>query len=136
MTGVAMADQVARMRDLFPALRHTEHCSWWSSWTGPVRPAHRVYTIRLQYVRRYWIEELEVINGYIPEVTLLDPALMLEHPCTGELVPHVYWRDDKPERSTLCLYDPAANQWSPDRLGARIKSMPLRLVSRRVLRDP
>lgn len=109
-----MADQVARMRARFPALRHTEHCSWWSSWTGPVQPAHGVYTIRLQYVRRYWLGELEIANGYIPEVTLLEPALKLEHPRTGELVPHVYWREDNPERSTLCLYDPAASQWSPD----------------------
>jgi hypothetical protein len=114
MTGLPMSDQVACMRDRFPALRHTEHCRWWASWTGPVQPVHRVYTIRLQYVRRYWIGDLEITNGYVPEVTLMDPPLTLEHPHTGELVPHVYWRDDNPERSTLCLYDPATDQWSPD----------------------
>jgi hypothetical protein len=114
MTGLAMAEQVARMRERFPALRHTEHCRWWATWTGPVKPLHRVYTIKLQYIRRYWLGELELINGYIPEVTVLDPALRLEHPRTGLPVPHVYWRDDRPELSTLCLYDPAASQWSPD----------------------
>src|SRR5260370_2321237 len=114
MSGLPMANQVARMRERFPAFGHTEHCSWWASWTGPVRPAHRVYTIRLQYVRRYWLGEMEIINGYIPEVTLLNPELKLEHPRTGELVTHVYWRDANPQRSTLCLYDPAADQWSSD----------------------
>jgi hypothetical protein len=109
-----MADQVARMRDLFPDLRHTEHCQWWVTWVGPVRPLHRAYTIRVQYVRRYWLGELEIINGYLPEVTVLEPPLTLEHTRTGGLVPHVYWRDDCPERSALCLYDPAASQWSPD----------------------
>lgn len=109
-----MAGQVARMRNLYPALRHTEHCSWWASWIGPVRPVFRTYTIKLQYVRRYWIGDLEIINGYVPQVTLRDPALVLEHPRTGEPVPHVYWQNDNPERSTLCLYDPAADQWSPD----------------------
>jgi hypothetical protein len=114
MTGLTMAEQVGRMRERFPALRHTEHCRWWATWTGPVRPAHRAYTISIQYVRRYWLGELEVTNGYLPEVTLLDPTLKLEHPSTGQLVPHVYWRDDRPERSTLCVYDPAADEWSPD----------------------
>jgi hypothetical protein len=114
MTALPMADQVARMRDRFPALRHTEHCRWWVSWIGPVQPVHRIYTIKVQYVRRYWLDDLEITNGYLPEVELLEPMMKVEHPRTGALVPHVYWRDDKPERSTLCLYDPAADQWSSD----------------------
>src|SRR6266404_85015 len=114
MTGITMADQIARMRDLFPNLRHTEHCRWWTTWIGPVRPLHAVHTIRVQYVRRYWLGELETINGYIPQVTLVDPALKRAHPITDAPVPHVYWRDDCPEKSTLCLYDPAASQWSAD----------------------
>jgi hypothetical protein len=113
MTVLAMADQIARMRERFPHLQPTRHCRWWSTWIGPVRPLHAVHTIRLQYVRRYWLGEMKIINGYIPEVTLIQPELQLEHPETGALVPHVYWRDDDPARSTLCLYDPAASQWSP-----------------------
>jgi hypothetical protein len=109
-----MADQIARMRDLFPDMRHMEHSRWWTTWIGPVRPLHRVYTIRLQYLRRYWLGELEIINGYTPQVTVAEPVLKLEHPRTRRPVPHVYWREDCPERSTLCLYDPAASQWSPD----------------------
>jgi hypothetical protein len=75
-----MADQVARMRDRFPDLRHTEYCRWWSTWVGPVRPLHRRYTIQLRYVSRYWLGKLEIINGYVPQVALLDPPLKLEHP--------------------------------------------------------
>ena len=109
-----MAGQIARMRDRFPDLRHTEHCGWWTTWTGPLMPLHAIYTVKVQYVRRYWVGELEIINGYTPEVTLVDPVLKLAHPVTGDPIPHVYWRNDRPERSTLCLYDPAASQWSPD----------------------
>ena len=114
MTGLTMANQIARMRDQFSDLRHTEHCRWWTTWVGPVIPLRAVYTVRVQYVRRYWLGELEIINGYTPEVTVVNPVLKLAHPVTGDSVPHVYWRNDCPERSTLCLYDPAASQWSPD----------------------
>lgn len=37
MTALSMADQVTRMRELFPELRPTWHFSWWVTWTGPVR---------------------------------------------------------------------------------------------------
>lgn len=106
MTRLTMADQIARMCDRFPDLRNTLHCPWWATWIGPVRPWLGVYTIRLQYVRRYWLGDLEIVNGYTPRVTLVDPRLILEHPRTRKPVPHVYWREDCPERSTLCLYDP------------------------------
>jgi len=114
MTRLTMAEQVSRMRSRFPNLRYTERCSWWGRWAGPVRPLHCIHTIQIQYLRRYWLGELEIINGYLPEVVLVDPPLTLEHPRTGEPVPHVYWRNEKPELSTLCLYDPAASQWCPD----------------------
>ena len=116
MTALSMADQVARMRDLFPELLPTWHCSWWVTWTGQVRPLHRAYTISIQYIRRYWIGELEIINGYQPQVVVLEPQLIMDHPRTDYWLPHVYWRRDRPEHSTLCLYDPAASQWSPDDL--------------------
>src|SRR6516164_6062040 len=114
MPGLTVADQIAQMRERFPALRPTLHCSWWVTWIGPVRPLHAEHTIRVGYVRRYWLGDLEIINGYIPEVILAQPALKVEHPDTGKAVPHVYWREDCPERSKLCLYDPAGSQWSPD----------------------
>ena len=79
-----------------------------------MRPAHSVYTIRLQYVRRYWLGEMEITNGYIPEVTLLDPALQLEHPRTGEFVPHVYWREDNARAIHTLLLRPGSHQWSSD----------------------
>jgi hypothetical protein len=114
MSGLAMAEQIARMRDMFPDLKHSEHCRWWTTWTGPLRPLHAVFTVRVQYVRRYWVGDLKISNGYTPEVTLVDPVLTLAHPVTSDPVPHVYWRHDRPERSTLCLYDPVAAEWSPD----------------------
>lgn len=99
-----MADQVARMRDRFPDLRHTEYCRWWSTWVGPIRPLHRRYTIQLQYVSRYWLGKFEIINGYVPQVTMLDPPLKLEHPRTGKPVPHIgrtIIRSDLPSASTI-----------------------------------
>jgi hypothetical protein len=74
MTALSMADQVARMRDLFPELRPTWHCSWWVTWTGPVRPLHRKHTISIRYIRRYRIGGMEVVGGYRPRVVVLECA--------------------------------------------------------------
>ena len=59
MPGLTVADQIAQMRERFPALRPTLHCSWWVTWIGPVRPLHAEHTIRVGYVRRYWLGDLE-----------------------------------------------------------------------------
>jgi hypothetical protein len=102
------------MRARFPDLRRTLDSPWWVTWVGPVKPLHAVHTIRIGYVRRYWLGDIEITNGYIPEVIVLEPLLQLAHASTGKAVPHVYWREDRPEHSTLCLYDPAISEWSPD----------------------
>jgi hypothetical protein len=102
------------MRESFPELREVVHCPWWVTWTGPVRPVLAVHTIRVGYVRRYWLGDIEIVNGYIPQVIVVEPPLKLEHSSTGKAVPHVYWREDQPAHSPLCLYDPAASEWSPD----------------------
>jgi hypothetical protein len=118
MTAPAIAEQVARMRDLYPAMRVAGQCDWLVSWLGPLQPLQRTYIIDVLYIRRYWIADMEVINGYTPCVRLVKPRLIEQHPVTRKFTPHVYWRLDDPEASSLCLYDPASSEWSKDDLVA------------------
>ncbi len=109
----SVAAQAARMSQVAPYLQERARCSWLGIWTGPLRPLQRTYTIRISYAARLTIGGAEVVGGFLPVVRLDQPILKFEHPRTGRDVPHVYWDWGEPARSKLCLYDPAANEWSP-----------------------
>ena len=83
MTALSMADQVARCAT---GSRHSATQSTvagGSTWSGSGQTVSSGYTIQLQYVSRYWLGEVEIINGYRPGGKLLEPPLKLEHPRTG-----------------------------------------------------
>jgi hypothetical protein len=105
--------QIARMRALAPYMVVTGSCDWFAFWAGPLRPLQRTYTVTIGYLRRRWLGDIELMDAYEPIVRLAAPALVVMHPRTGEEVPHIYWDARAPERSALCLYDPAADEWSP-----------------------
>lgn len=111
--GPTIRAQVERMAELYPGFR-VDACDWMAVWTGQLRPIRRPYTVRISYIRRYWIGELEVEHPYRPVVRLLDPPLVQRHPKTGAWAEHLYWDFVQPEHSRLCLYDPMADppQWA------------------------
>jgi hypothetical protein len=109
----SVAAQAARMREVAPYLQERAGCDWLAVWIGPLRPLQRTYTVRITYIARLTIGEAEVIGAFVPVVRLDQPALQFKHPRTRRDVPHVYWDRETPTRSKLCLYDPAANEWSP-----------------------
>jgi hypothetical protein len=109
----SVAAQVARMRQVAPYIQETARCDWLAVWTGPLRPLQRTYTVTIIYVARLRLGDAEVIGAFRPAVRLDQPALQFEHSRTGRDVPHVYWDWGTPARSKLCLYDPAAKEWSP-----------------------
>ena len=80
---------------------------------GELSPIRRPYTVQVSFIRRSWIDGLELLYGYVPRVRLLNPKLEVRHRRTGERAHHLYWDADDPERSALCLYDPVADppQW-------------------------
>jgi hypothetical protein len=109
----SVAAQVARMRELAPYMQERAGCEALAMWTGPLRPLQRTYTVTIIYVGPLSLGELELVGAFVPAVRLDQPALRFVHPRTGEDVPHVYWDRVEPARSKLCLYDPAACEWSP-----------------------
>ena len=100
------------MRDLAPYMKLVVDADWLVAWSGPLQPLQRTYTVAISYIARRRIGEIEMVDAYIPVVRLVEPALQWRHPKTGEDVPHVYWGWDRPERSVLCIYDPAGDEWS------------------------
>ncbi len=113
--GLTIGAQIERMLQLYPDFR-VESCDWAAIWTGQLRPIRRPYTVRLSYVRRFWIKGLGVEHGYTPIVRLLKPALLVRHPLTGGRPEHLYWDFERLQKSHLCLYDPVAKpaQWIPE----------------------
>jgi len=109
---LSIAEQVAQMRDLAPYMKLVVDADWLAAWTGELRPLQRTYTVAISYVARRRTGGIELVDPYFPVVRLVEPALQWQHPKTGEDVPHVYWDGGKPEQSALCLYDPAADEWS------------------------
>jgi hypothetical protein len=109
----SVATQVARMRELAPYMQERAGCEALAIWTGPLRPLQRTYTVTITYVGPLSLGELELVGAFVPVVRLDHPVLRSIHPKNGEDVPHVYWDRAEPARSKLCLYDPAAREWSP-----------------------
>jgi hypothetical protein len=105
--------QIERMRAAAPYMRLTAQSGRLAFWSGPLRPLRRTYMVTIGYVARWRLGDLEIKDAYEPVVRLAAPRLILCHPRTGEDVPHVYWDARAPELSALCLYDPAADEWSP-----------------------
>lgn len=92
-------EQVAGMRGAWPCFRkyggrrHTLNVRW----IGTLKPQITKYRIEIRYA---------LLNT--PQVRILSPVLTrLPGNVEGEL-PHVYPPADDP---TLCLYDPAADEW-------------------------
>jgi hypothetical protein len=108
----SIEEQIARVRAVAPYMTLTGSCDWFAFWAGPLRPLQRTYSVTVGYLRRRWLGDMELENAYEALVRLGAPELVATHPRTGEDVPHVYWDGRAPERSALCLYDPAADEWS------------------------
>ena len=118
-----IAEQIDRMKQRYPDFR-VDACDWMATWTGELSPIRRPYTVQVSFIRRSWINGLELIYGYVPRVRLLNPKLEVRHHRTGEFAHHVYWDFNDLERSPLCLYDPAADppewRWDRDFIADRI----------------
>lgn len=108
-----IAEQVARMRELAPFMvEGRSGLDWFASWSGPLRPLRKTYTVSINFTARWMLGDLEIADPYKAVVRLVEPVLQVRHPETGARVPHVYWDSAAPAQSRLCLYDPVAGDWS------------------------
>lgn len=112
---MSMAEQITRMQKLFPRFELVINGGWYVAWQGPLRPLGRTHLVRVQYVRSRLVGGLKVVGVAWPQVTLIDPQLVLSTDAApGESTPHLYWDEESPMRSRLCLFDPAAKEWTSD----------------------
>ena len=98
---LAIDEQRDRMKAAWStfAVRALDRSTQSAHWIGEVRPQFARFTLEIRYRL-----------GSFPDVRVLRPDLVrLPDNVEGRL-PHVYPPADDP---TLCLFDPALDQWSP-----------------------
>lgn len=100
---VRIGEQVAAMKAHWPMLkaRRVNRADQSARWVGKVRPNLADYQIELRYA------------GGWPTVRVLSPALKALPGNSQGRLPHVYGPVEDP---TLCLFDPAAEEWAPSML--------------------
>lgn len=98
-------EQIAAMRSDWPLFRARKGDRHSAVWTGDVKPQFACYRIEIRY---------EI--GDFPEVRILSPELIRKPEYTDGPLPHVYGPLSDP---TLCLFDPAANEWDGTMLISR-----------------
>ena len=112
---MSMSEQIKRMRQLYPAFEVVFNGGWYVVWKGPLRPFARTYTVRVATVQPRRIGDMRVTPTIGADVTLISPQLELESEhALGIDTPHLYWNENDPRSSRLCLFDPATNEWSLD----------------------
>lgn len=96
--------QVDRMRGRWPEMRRVDVVADNTvAWIGPLRGFQMSYRVQVQW---NWIA-----SPSRPLVFVLEPTL---RPRLGERfidIPHLIVDRKTPERSALCLFDPAAGEW-------------------------
>ena len=91
-------EQIASMKRIWPGLKRRGPQRGNVRWVGDVRPQFQTYRIEVGH---------QILKP--PEVRVLSPVLTrLPDNEEGQL-PHVYPPSEDP---TLCLYDPASDEWN------------------------
>ena len=73
-------------------------------WLGPLMPKARVYWLSV-----FWHPGVMSL----PYVVVNEPALEPRPGGGFAGIPHLIFHAERPEQSGLCLFDPAAKEWSP-----------------------
>jgi hypothetical protein len=110
---LSVAEQERRLRELYPDFRSVLHTDWIGVWEGPLLPIMQTWRIRILYFSQRDFGDWFLANRYVT-VTVLDPPVGRDPRGTGEPPPHVYRLGYPPDFPALCLYDPAAGEWSPE----------------------
>ena len=97
-----LTNQTALMKRLWPEFDFSDHKNGVVSWTGKIRGFQQFYEIAV-----IW----SPVEKSAPYVMLLDPKLEPRAGGSFEDIPHLWFDRKSPERSGLCLFDPAQNQW-------------------------
>jgi hypothetical protein len=81
-------------------------------WSGEVVGFSKRYEISILYVRRHFQDGFEYAHAWFPEVRVRSPLIVRREGEPETPIPHVYGEGVDP-KPMLCLFDPAAQGWSP-----------------------
>ena len=102
--------QIARMAELWPAMRVTVREQRQATWVGRLRPLHQSYDIKISYAATLCVERVNLMQQQ-PRVQVLSPRLRPRERSAEGVLPHVYF--DDPDYPSLCLFDPYVDEWTP-----------------------
>lgn len=80
-------------------------------WRGRLGPCQTAYDLEFAYALP--APPRAPNDEHVPRVRVLAPELVRREKAPWQPIPHRFLRD---ERYELCVYDPAADEWSPDDL--------------------
>lgn len=111
---MAAGRQIALMRSTFPDFVLRFNGGWHVVWEGSVRPLAQTYRVRVSYFSKRRLGEIE-LRPTFPVVWLIQPRLEARAEAPDDPIPHLYSSASGDfTRSSLCLFDPAADEWSSD----------------------
>jgi hypothetical protein len=110
---LSVKKQEDRLRQLYPDFRPRLHTDWIEIWEGPLQPIMQIWRVRILYFSRRDFGDWRLGNPYVT-VTVINPPIGRDPRGTGEPPPHVYRHGYLPDYPALCLFDPAADEWSPE----------------------
>ena len=111
---LSVAEQDARIRADWPEFRLTLDAGWIGTWEGRLQPIAQSYLVRVRYITRRFLDFGMIADPYVA-VTVRDPPLGVDPRGTVERIPHIFGNENAPAFPYLCLFDPAQDEWLPDR---------------------
>lgn len=109
---------IATVSERWPSFATVGQCDWLVHWRGKLQPFLREYEVSIVRAYQPACRQILVRNYWLPRIQLLDPKILLAHPKSDELVPHVYWSKSDLQNPPLCTFDPASGEWLPDMMTA------------------
>lgn len=107
---MAIDAQIADMASLWPGFKLVARQGCSAAWRGPLRPLLQTFLVDIYYRAPLLIERLDT-RVLQPRVRVLSPPLRRRPGDPEGILPHVYYGPDG--EVTLCMLDPAADDWSP-----------------------
>jgi hypothetical protein len=113
MTYLSVDEQDAAIKRVFPDFELTAKADWIGVWEGAVKPASKIYRIRIVYFRQTYFDGWMLKNSYVT-VHVIDPPVGAEALRDAKFLPHIYWNERNPAWPALCLWDPKEMFWTPE----------------------
>lgn len=95
--------QIHAMRRAWPDFEGRKHADGTLVWSGPLQPKAQVYGVLVIWNAR---------SLKLPVVVICNPPIEPRSGASYEDIPHLMFDRKVPERSGLCLFDPAGGEWS------------------------